>query len=894
MLLRTFLSHLLAIVGLTAFILLTDCTSAPTGTQPADSSTVQAEESNLTRTQAELRKARLSEVKYVLTVVLPENGEMFAGTSEISFQLTSNTTPLRLDFFEGQVSRVEINGHPVAPATVVKKYEIALPAKDLKIGANVVRIQWSREYSRQGQGLHKFTDPETKEVFLYSQFESYDANRFMPCFDQPDLRSVVTLTVDAPNSWQVISTTKETSVNTAPDGRKVWLFPATPPISTYLFSLHAGPYKVWTDSFEDIPLRLFVRPSLAKYVDAKEWFKTTKQGLKFFNDFFALKYPFKKYDQLIVPEFNAGAMENVGAVTFSEGFIHRSQPSRRERRGLAGTILHEMAHMWFGDIVTMVWWNDLWLNESFASYMAALSLVSATEFKEEWQDFFAGQKNWAYWEDGLVTTHPIEAPILDIKQAAASFDGITYGKGASVLKQLVAYMGADNFQRGVRGYFKTHAFGNTTLNDFIAALQVASPHDLHQWADRWLKQSGTDKLAANWTCEGARLKKIELTSSPMKEALFRPQTVQLALFSQDSSQPVVKRVDLAQEKTLLTGDWPCPVFVYPNYQDDGYARVSLDPLSLKYAKENVGKIPDLLLRTMVWSDLWQMVRDTEMPLREYIQVVKTHMPRETDQIILSGLVDKISGGRGEQATILNYWPKRTAKDTADRLAFIANIETQYLKRLRAAKPGTDEQKFWFDSYVGLARTPKGLEQLAAFAQATEVAPGLPVDLDRRWGLAVRLNRFSSPAAAALVDEMSKQDTSDRGRKNALSAEAVRPEYAVKQKWVNTLKLAKPNVSLAEAWAVLGALFPVEQRDLAQRFKTDFYDYLKANGNSQNEMFVRSFTGSLMPLTCEESNSSTLQSFLNAHPGFSPGVTKAIKVGIQEDLRCQKIRAASAL
>ncbi len=898
MYIRSFVSHVLAIVGVAAFLLLTDCASSPvqSGSDMASApGTVRAEDSsNLTRAEAAQRKTRLAQIKYGITVILPEQGESFGGTSEITFQLATANAPLRLDFFEGKVSKLDVNGRDVNPTESVKKYWIELPVAALKNGANTVRVEWSHEYSHQGEGLHKFIDPETKETFLYTQFESFDANKFMPCFDQPDLRAVFTLTVDAPKTWQVISTTAETNVTTSPDGRKVWMFPATPSIATYLFSLHAGPYKVWTDTFEDIPLRLFARPSLAKYVHVKEWFTTTKQGLKFYNDFFALKYPFKKYDQILVPEFNAGAMENVGAVTFSERYIHRSESTRRDRRHVASVILHEMAHMWFGDIVTMAWWNDLWLNESFADYMSSYSLVGATEFKEEWQGFYSGSKGWAYWEDGLVTTHPIEAPIENVKQAGASFDGITYGKGASVLKQLVAYMGETNFRNGVRAYFKKYAISNTTLNDFIGALQGETKHDLHDWADRWLKQSGTDKLAANWNCKNGRLKAVEIVSTPIKEARFRPQTVQVALFDKDMKTPSVQRVDLNQPRTTVAGDWACPAFVYPNYQDDAYARITLDPWSLKFAKENVSKIPDTLLRTMVWTDLWQMVRDAEMPLSEYIQVVNQHMPSENDEILLQDLVATISGSRNEYATILYYWPQRNAKDKADRMAFVGKVEEQYLKRMQSSKPGSDLQKFWYDNYVNVAATAKGLAQVAAWTKAKQAAPGLPIDLDRRWALAYQLSRYQMPEAGKIVGDMSKKDTSDRGHKNALSAEAVRPDMSVKVKWVNSLKTPKPKVSLADAGAVLGALFPIEQRDLAQQFKTDFFDYLKANGNSENEHFVRSFAGSLMPLSCDARDSSVLKTFLGSHPEFTPSVTKQMKVSIQEDERCQKIRAASAL
>lgn len=872
--------------------------------EPADSAASVAtsknepETADLTQAAARDRKARVDQVAYALKLTLPAGDEAYRGQLRISFNLKTTSRPLRLEFFEGQVSALRVNNKSLAPETVKKPYAIELPAQALVMGANVVDISFTQAYSHQGQGLHRFVDPETNEVFLYSQFEAYDANRFMPCFDQPDLRSTFDLEVDAPTSWTVISTAPETAVKEGLPGRRVWTFARTQPIATYLFSLHAGPYHVWKDSYGEMPLRLFARPSLARYVepDVKEWFTVTKQGLKFFEAWYAFKYPFVKFDQLIVPEFNAGAMENPGAITYSEHRVSRGGATRAHRLHTYGTVLHEMAHLWFGDTVTMKWWNDLWLNESFASYMAALALGEATEFKEAWQDFFASEKQWAYWEDGLVTTHPIEARVDSVKEAFGNFDGITYGKGASVLQQLRAYISPEAFQKGIQKYIAAHAMGNAELKDFIAALQGETKRDLNLFAERWLRQSGTDKLNAEWTCSDKKLKALRLVTTPSTGAQFRPQTVTVGLFKRaangELSRPYLMPVDLTQPVTTLNGDWDCPDFIYPNVGDHGFVVVSLDPLSLQHARAHVSRINDTLLRTMVWADLWEMVRAGEMPLNEYIEILTAQLPKENDRVILELVVHTIFSHRNHPA-VLTYWPLDANAKSA-RLKFLTKMEDEFLRRFKQAKAGSDEQKVWFDNYVALAETPRALDQLAKWSLTNApLGPKFPLDLDRRWALVHRLARYNHPRAEASLTLAKSKDPSDRGQRAVLAAEAIRPDANVKRKWVNVLTQPKPQLSFITLRAVTEAIFPHEQGSLAQEFTESYFKYLKANGLSENETFVEAAAVGLSPLDCEAAGAQRFKEFLSdSGSRFVPSLAKALKVLLQEDQRCQAVRARS--
>ncbi len=423
----------------------------------------------LTQVEAEARAARVSDVSYELALELTRGAERYRGDVTIRFRLAGEGDSF-LDFRGGTIEALEVDGAAVEPAWT--GYRLALPASALAAGdEHIVRVRYESAYDHTGDGFHQFADPEDGEEYLYTNFEPYAAHRLLPCFDQPDLKARLALSVTAPEAWELIANGAPEERGEPGEGRRRWRFAETPPIATYLFALIAGPYHAIRDEHEGVPLGLYCRRSLVRFLDEAEVLEVTRQGLDFFAAFFDYPYPFGKYDQVFVPEFNAGAMENVAAVTHSERLIFRDPPTENQRLTRAEVILHEMAHMWFGDLVTMRWWNDLWLNESFATYMAYLALTEATRFDTAWQSFNSGMKAWAYRQDQLVTTHPIAGEVASTEETFLNFDGITYGKGAAVIKQLVAAMGIEGFRAGMRLYFRRHAFGNTTLAEFLDALQ---------------------------------------------------------------------------------------------------------------------------------------------------------------------------------------------------------------------------------------------------------------------------------------------------------------------------------------------------------------------------------------------------------------------------------------
>ena len=473
----------------------------------------------LTRHEAAGRQARVRDVHYDLAFDLVAGSTEYAGRATITFEVLPGDSPIWLDATGGEPF-VTLDGRTLTGAS--EGHRIVLP-EDLQPGPVVVEVDYRNRYDVTGDGFHRFVDPEDGTEYVYSNFEPFEAHRLFPCFDQPDIKATYQLTVDAPSDWAVVSASRA-GVERLPDGRRRHRFERTPRFSTYLLPLVAGHWHAIHEERDGISLGLYARRSMARLVEreAAELFEVTRQGFRFFADLFDQPYPFDKYDQLFVPEFNAGAMENVGAVTFHDSFLFRDPPTEPERLTRAEVVLHELAHMWFGDLVTMRWWDDLWLNESFATFMSFLALDEATRFGAAWQRFNGVLKPLAYRDDQMVTTHPIAGSVADTKEAELGFDGITYEKGASVLKQLVATIGRDAFRDGIRAYFRRHAWGNATLADFLAALGDAAGRPLDHWADVWIRTASLNTIEARWEAADGHITSFELLPGRTRAAPHAP------------------------------------------------------------------------------------------------------------------------------------------------------------------------------------------------------------------------------------------------------------------------------------------------------------------------------------------------------------------------------------
>lgn len=837
----------------------------------------------LTQVEAFERSAVVSDVDYDLKFELSGTEDIFKGNVEVHFTLSAIPRQLFLDFQGGKVHALEVNGTTAKVEYNTRR--LSLPLRELKIGKNAVLVTFERPHSHDGSGFHRFTDPQDKNVYLYTDLEPFNANQVFPTFDQPDLKARYRIRVTAPKSWEVVTYAYPDSVDTRELDR-VWNFPWSQRFSTYIFSLIAGPYKIWKSKAGNIPLRLLARQTLADRVDADEWLKVTAQGMAFFPKYFGYEYPFGKYDQIIVPEFNAGAMENVAAVTFTERSIFRSKPTVEQRQGRSDTILHEMAHMWFGNLVTMRWWDGLWLNESFATYLSSIALTNATEFKDSWRSFYADTKNWAYWTDELVTTHAIQTPVEDTNVAFANFDGITYGKGAASLKQLHFLIGDEAFQKGLKIYFQRFAFKSTELKDFIDSLEESSGRSLDTWVQDWLMTAGLNSVKVKWQCESGSLKAFDLLqTAPKDHPTLREHRTRVAFFKNSG-----KSLDVSSTETVtysgpstrhvLAKPVPCPAAIYPNHEDHDYVKVVLDDTTLQVAQEKLALIKDPLLRNMMLQSMWNRVRDGEWNLLSYLKVVYSYLPSEKDDITSSATIETL----GSAGTYLTHALR--SKPTQEITAQENALENFLGIRLRDARAGSDIQAQFFTAYVNRARGDAAQAVLRDWLKGDKVPKGLSLGQDRRWRIVKRLNRLGVKDADALIATELKREDNDYAQKAALASKALRPDAALKKDFWNRLVKAKD--SLDDQKQIAWNLFPSDQADLQEPWADEFFSILPKLAKERDEGFLDVLVN-LTPATCTPKSNERLSRFIKKQGAKLPhALLKELRINLQEDERCVRV------
>jgi len=737
---------------------------------------------NLTRQEASDRAKRIHVESYQVLLDLTVSDQTFASSTTVKFSCSEPGYSSFIDAQTASVESIELNGVSLDPATHSDNVRISLPNLQAE---NTLVIHAHGKYSNSGEGLHRFVDPVDNEVYLYTQFEVPDSRRMFPVFEQPDLKATFQFSVIAPSYWQVVSNQPTPKASEVVAGKGRWDFAPTPRISSYITALIAGPYVMWTDeltslSGKQIPLGVFCRKSLAEYMDADYIFEKTKQGFAYFESLFDYPYPFEKYDQLWVPDFNAGAMENAGAVTFTESYVFRSAVTDATRERRVVTILHELAHMWFGDLVTMRWWNDLWLNESFAEYASTLATAEATEWTQAWTTFASLEKNWAYRQDQLPSTHPIVATINDLEDVQVNFDGITYAKGASVLKQLVAWVGQEPFIRGVSSYFKKHAWRNTELNDLLVELERESGRELSSWSKLWLETAGVNTLKPEFTLDesGNYSSFAVLQSAIAEHPTIRPHRMGIGTFdlvAGELQRTEYFELDIAGERTeipALVGKKQ-PDLLLLNDNDLAYAKIRLDERSRVAALGNLSGIEDSLARTLVWTAAWDATRDGEAPASEFIDLVLGHIATETESTtILTLLRQLVTTGT---LYVAPQKREQTLVKIADGLIALAE----------SAQAGSDSQ-LQFTKYVPqFARTAAQLNWLDDLLSGGKKLAGLDVDQDVRWELTIGLVVGGRFGEAEIAAELARDNTAN-GQKFASAARAAIPTEAGK----------------AEAWRIL--------------------------------------------------------------------------------------------
>ena len=835
---------------------------------------------NLTRAEAQERASLIDSHAFDVRLDLTTGAETFATTTTATFGCRAPGSSTWIDLIAPSVTSVVLNGASLDIAECFEGARIALPNL---LAENTLVVEAMGAYMNTGEGLHRFVDPVDDEVYLYTQFESADARRMYACFEQPDLKASFALTVTAPDHWKVVSNSPTPVPEPVAEGVARWVFAPTPRMSTYITALVAGPYHEVRDEYVGphgtYPMGVFCRESLAQYLDADDIFELTKQGFAFFEEQFKTPYAFGKYDQLFVPEFNAGAMENAGCVTFLEDMVFRSRVTDAAYEQRANTILHELAHMWFGDLVTMSWWDDLWLNESFAEWASHFANVNATRYTDAWTTFSNQRKAWAYRQDQLPSTHPIAADMVDLDSVRVNFDGITYAKGASALRQLVAWVGEPEFLAG-----------NTELSDLLSELEVTSGRDLSNWTQEWLRTSGVNLMRPALTVDGAgnyesfAILQEPPTSPAGIEPILRSHRMAIGLY--DLNDGVLTRrerieldvVGARTEVPQLIGTRQ-PDLVLLNDDDLTFTKIRLDERSWATAVDHLGQIDDSLARALVWGAAWDMTRDAEVSTGDYLSLVLSGVGVESDIGVVQVILRQL----------------KTAIDVyaapANRAAYLERLASGMLALATAAEPASDRQLAFTRAFLGSAVTKDHLAILKGLLDGSVTWDGLAIDTDLRWSLLQRLVSQGEADESLIEAELASDDTAT-GRRQAAVARAARPTAVAKElAWADIIdRHDLPNALMN---ATIGGFVQPDQVDLLRPYRTAYFEVLHRVWRDRTMEMAQDITMSLYPayLVDEETLSQT-DAFLAA-PDLASPLRRLLGEGRDGVVRAMRARAKDA-
>ncbi|TFC55493.1 MULTISPECIES: aminopeptidase N [unclassified Cryobacterium] len=838
---------------------------------------------NLTRIEAQERKALVSVTSYDVTLDLTTGPTTFASTTTVAFSAVAGSSTF-IDAITESVHSVTLNGASLDPAVVSDGVRIQL---DDLAAENVLTVVADAAYTNTGEGLHRFVDPVDNEVYLYSQFEVPDSRRVFAVFEQPDLKAAFTFTVTAPGAWEVISNSATPEPTDAGNGNKTWAFEPTHTISSYITALVAGPYAVVRSELTSsdgriIPLGLFSRKSLFEYLDADYIFEKTRQGFAYFEEKFDFPYPFDKYDQMFVPEFNAGAMENAGAVTFTETYVFRSKVTDAIKERRVVTILHELAHMWFGDLVTMKWWNDLWLNESFAEWASTIATAEATEWTEAWTTFAAMEKSWAYRQDQLPSTHPVVATITDLEDVQVNFDGITYAKGGSVLKQLVAWVGIDAFFTGVASYFKKHAWGNTELSDLLVELEAASGRDLSGWAALWLETAGVNTLRPQIEVDDAGVITAfaVLQTATEDYPTIRPHRLAIGFYDLvDGALVRTHRVELDVDGVQtdvpeLVGRTRADLILL-NDDDLAYAKVRLDPASHAVALEHLAAIESPLARSLVWGSVWDATRDAETSPRDFVKLVLGNVATETESTTLRTVLGQVS-------LAAQYYVAPEHRD-----ATVASVGDALWALAQGAEAGSDAQFQFVKFFASVAETPAQLAAVAGLRTGSFKLPGLDIDTDLSWELLAALVAGGEAGEAEIASALAADNTAT-GAQSAANARAAIPTIEGKQAaWASLIDVDTAPNTIVRVTAA--GFLRAHDTSLLEPFVGQYFDVLQKVWAERSYSIAEKLIVGLYPSPLSnQALVDATRAWLDANP--EPAALRRLVVenlaGVERSLRVQ--------
>ena len=860
--------------------------------------------SNLTRIEAEERKAVVeAPIHYHVDLDLTVGGKTFGSTSRISFGARSGASTF-LDLIADDVESVELNGVVLDPSKVFVDNRIELT--DLKEN-NEVTVKALCRYSNTGEGLHRSVDPSDGNIYLYSQFEVPDARRVYAVFDQPDLKAVFDFEVLAPESWivtsnmpvhQVEATDRVTLDGTmgdhANEGTKRWVFESTPVMSSYLTAICAGPYAEWHTEYSNedgrvVPMAMYCRQALAKAFekDVDYLFDITKKGFAFYAKTWGVPYPYAKYDQIYVPEYNAGAMENIGMVTIRDQYVFESKVTDAYAERRVVTVLHELAHMWFGDYVTMKWWNDLWLNESFAEFTSTLATAEATEWKDAWATFSSGEKSWALRQDQLSTTHPIVAPINDLNDTYVNFDGITYAKGASVLKQLVFYVGRERFFEGINSYLNKHAYSNATLSDLLDELEITSGRDLKAWSAQWLEQSGINTITTEVEeNEDGTIKRLALRqTAPAEHPVLRAHRLAVGFYNEDPQTGRIVRTDRFEldvdgELTIVeeAAGKTRPALILVNDDDLTYTKLRFDDKSLKFAADNLYRFDDALARSVIWLAFWDMTRDGELPAKQFIETSLAALATERESTTFRYALAQIS------TTAWHY----TAE--ADRADVVRHVAAELFKLANAAQAGSDEQFQLITAYLGYGEP--GDEAFAANAKGlldgSVSLEGLEIDNNFRWTVINALSTVNEIDQAGIDAELAKRETTEN-REFAFGARAVAGTAEAKA-WAWDEALHNDALTNMQLEAVARGFASTPRADLAEPYAEKYFETVDWIWGNKTFHMAEALLEGLYPAYADPAKLVELgDAWLASHEDADNALKRIIRGNVESSHRTLKVR-----
>jgi len=834
---------------------------------------------NLTRNEATERASIIKRVhSYRIELDLPKDKDVFSSKVEIRFDAQEGASTF-IDAITSSVKSINLNGEELS-TDLADGERIQLPNLAAE---NTLVIDAEMFYTNTGEGLHRFVDPADGEVYLYSQFEVPDSRRVFPVFEQPDLKAEFEFIVRVPSHWVVVSNQPEVKVEEKECGcgrAKTWFFKPTPRMSSYITAIVAGPYEKVTSELTNsegrvIPLGVYARKSLMPFVDAEDMFELTRQGFEFYEEQFKTPYPFEKYDQLFVPEFNAGAMENAGCVTYLETYVFRSKVAEA---------LRELAHMWFGDLVTMKWWNDLWLNESFAEFMSTLAAAENTRYaKEAWATFAASEKTWAYRQDQLSSTHPIVAEIRDLADVQVNFDGITYAKGASVLRQMVAWVGQENFMAALKVYFDKHSWGNTVLDDLLVELERTSGRDVRAWSAKWLETAGVNTLAVEIeNDEAGNISNLGIRQSYAEGfETLRPHRAVIGFYNLvDGKLTRTDRIELDIDGELTVVEEAIgkkrPDLLLLNDEDLAYAKIRLDERSIETAIKHLGDIDSSVARGVVWGSLWDTVRDAQMPARKYVDLVLNNIGKETNSTALRTQINNLS------ATLHSFVAPEAREETrhraADRLWELACV----------AEPDSDAQLQLLQAFINQTRTEDQYNNVQRLFEGELTLEGLDIDADLRWNLVCRLatgGRFSAEQIAAELEN----DNTANGQQYAAQAYASIPTAEAKAEYWNKIMVTGELSNMIQRYAISG--FKSGKPELIAQYDEPYFEQIEGIWRSRSHEISMQIIGGMYPSEPTAELLERTEAYLASLPEDAAALYRQIAEARDGVARALKVQAA---